>query len=167
MASCDASQALQHLSAQVVNAGAVGIELQRGVNLGQRFRVSALTLINPRELKVGTGELRIEMQRLAKHLLRFLILLLKVIHLSQLVVVVTDIRLDGDIFEELRFGVFQILLLQVSHSKIEVDEGKGRIALGREFKFGDGLVILFPVEVSFAHQEMKLGRVLPDLNQMA
>ena len=55
-----ASQMLQHLSPQVVNAGAVGIELEGGVNLSQRFRIFVLALINASELEMGAGELGIE-----------------------------------------------------------------------------------------------------------
>ena len=51
------------------------------------------------------------------------VLLLKVINFSQLIVVVGNIRLGGDVLEEFRFGALQILFLEVSHPEIEVEEG--------------------------------------------
>ena len=48
-----------------------------------------------------------------------------------------------------------------------MDEGKLRVTLDCESQFGDGLVVFFAVEVRFAHQEVKLGRVLADLDQVA
>src|ERR1700686_48522 len=99
------AQMLKNLSTQVMNAGAVGIQLEGCVGLAQRFPIFFLALINTRELKVRAGKLRIEPQRLAKSFFRCLILLLKVVHLSQLIVVITDVRLNRDVFQKFRFSL--------------------------------------------------------------
>ena len=59
-----------------------------------------------------------------ENLFCFPILLLKVIHFSQLVVVVGDIRLDGDVFEEFCFSPFQILFLQVTIPRLKWTKGR-------------------------------------------
>src|SRR6202522_1755072 len=75
----DASQALQCLSPQIVNAGTAGIELECRVSLSQRVGEFVFALIHARKLEMRAGKLRIEPQRLAKHLFGRSISLLKVI----------------------------------------------------------------------------------------
>ena len=48
---------------------------------------------------------------------------------AQLVVVECDIRLDGNILQEFRFGALVILLATMSDAQIEVDEGELRLRL--------------------------------------
>src|ERR1700722_2908889 len=100
-----AAQMLKNLSPQVMNAGAVRIQFERRVSLGQRLPIFFFPLIYPTQLEMRAGQLRIDAQCLAKSLFRGFILLLKVVHFSELIVVITDIRLDGDVPEKFRFSL--------------------------------------------------------------
>ena len=55
---------------------------------------------------MGTGELRIQAQRLAKIERRFFVLLLLVINQPQLVVVVSYVRFESLVLEEFSFCMF-------------------------------------------------------------
>ena len=70
-----APQMHQHLSAQVVNVGALGIELDRRIDLHQRLRIFLLPLINLRQTKVRIHQPRIAPQRFAITLLGVRVLL--------------------------------------------------------------------------------------------
>ncbi len=129
-----ASQPLQKLSSQIMDARTLLVELACCLNLRQRLFELAFALINTGQLVMRTGECRIEPQCFAKILFCFRILLLKIINRSELIVVVGNLRLNCNIFQKFSLGVIQFLLLQISPAEIEMNEGKPGIVLSREIK---------------------------------
>jgi hypothetical protein len=82
-----------------------------------------------------------------------------------LIVVVSQVRLDGRVLEEFLSRPRQVLFPVVRDSQIEVDKRKFGIGFGGEVEFLDGLVILLTVDVGLAQQEMQLGRILAGFGQ--
>src|SRR5438094_9142416 len=157
-----ASQPLQKLSSQIMDARTLLVELACGLNLRQRLFELAFALINTGQLVMRTGECRIEPQCFAKILFCFLISLLKVVNHPKLIVVVRDVGIECYIFEKFRFSAIEILLFEISPSEIEMNEGEPGIALSREIKFLDGIVVFFVIDVSFANEQVHFWGVLSD-----
>jgi len=84
-----------------------------------------------------------------------------------LFIIVREIGLDGDVFAEFGFGAVVVLFLHVGESETKVDVGQVGICRGGNFQLGDGFVQFFAIEIGLAKNQMELGSLASDFDEVA
>ncbi len=80
-------------------------------------------------------------------------------------VVVWEVWLDGYVLEKFRHRAFVIACPRGRNSEIEMDEGEVGIGAHGALQLSEGSLRFLPVEIGFAHNQMKLSRVAADFHQ--
>lgn len=161
-----ASQVEQHLSADVVGIGTLGIEPDGGIDLRQRQSEFLLLLENLGQAEMGIHQPGIAAQRIAETFFGVVVVLHQPVHFSQFIVVERHIGLHGSVLQKFIPRLSVLLLLDVHESEIEVHEGKLGIGFGGGFKFRLGLIVLLKIEMIFSQEEMVFRSAISDLYQL-